>query len=120
APLTRQHAVVGDVFASHRAPRPVAGAAARPARPRDAHAVRRILHQAVAQGARVQPYRAFHHRHVAAVHVARRELSLGPLLGRYLLGEDPQARSLAVEPVDDVRPTVLALRGEVIPEDAIG
>src|SRR5262249_45780679 len=60
------------------------------------HAQAPILYEPALQGARLAPHPSAHQREVDALHASGFELGLEPALGRLGLGEDEEARRLAI------------------------
>src|SRR5215472_10690945 len=90
-------------------------------RPRGgSHAQTPILHEPAFQHARLTPDASAHQRHVDALHASGLELGLQLPLGRLGLGENEEARRLAIETVHDEGARARPLRREVIPEETVG
>src|SRR5262250_551425 len=84
------------------------------------HAQTPILHETALQRARLASHSSAHQRDVDALHAAGLELGLELTLRRLRLGEDEEARRLAIEAVHDEGPPARPLGREIVPEETIG
>src|SRR6266511_1100964 len=78
-----------------------------------------ILDEAAREDALVIAHPPLHHRHIDALHLAGLELCLKVPLGPDRLGEDEEARGLAIQPVDDEGPARRLSGPEIVPEQPV-
>src|SRR5882724_3874424 len=79
-----------------------------------------VLHEPALEGAGIPPDLSSHERDIGPLDGTRLELGLKVSLRGFRFGEDEKPRRLAVEAMDDEGARARTLRGEVVPEQAIG